>query len=103
MIFTDFLLDDDGDLFIDSVTGDFVVGPSDNQHIDDIITSFAGAFKQYPILGCGLLTYLKSQDGQAAVNEIKQQLQSDGYQLAKVEVSNIGGKLQVTFPLGITR
>ena len=44
---TDFLLDEDGDL--DIVNGDFAVGPSDVQHIEDIVAnSFVGMWKQNP-------------------------------------------------------
>ena len=99
--FQDFLLDANGDLLIQN--GDFVVGPSDNQHIDDIISSFAGAWKQFPILGVGIMQYLKSEEGQAAVAKIKQQLQSDGYTVPQVTINNTNAGLVVNFPQGIQR
>ena len=101
MIFQDFLLGEDEDILIQN--GDLVIGPSDNQHIEDIITSFAGDFKQFPQLGFGIMQYLKSENGKAAINEIKNQLTGDGYQLANVNVTNVDGNLVVSFPQGITR
>jgi ABC-type uncharacterized transport system substrate-binding protein len=99
--FQDFLIDSEtGDLLIRD--GDFVVGPSDNQHINDIISCFAGSFKQFPSVGVGIMTFLKSQNGQDAVNQIKQQLQADGYQVPSVKVTNTNG-LSVSFPQGISR
>jgi len=101
-VFQDFLLDDDGDLLIQN--GDFVVGASDVQHVEDIINSFVGEWKQYPILGAGLLQYLNSENAQQASTNIKQQLQSDGYSLQSVKV-NIDSEdnLRVSFPFGIQR
>ena len=86
--FQDFLLDVNGDLQIQN--GDFVVGPSNNQHVADIIQSFVGSWKQNPILGVGMLQYLKSQNAQVAVNSIKNQLQSDGFSVSAVNVKNGG-------------
>ncbi len=102
MIFEDFLLDENGDLLIQD--GDFVVGPSDGQHVEDIIQSFIGEWKQFPLVGVGLMQYLKSQNGQAAINVIKQQLQSDGYSVSTVNVkNNEAGDMVVTFPVVIKR
>ena len=101
-IFQDFSIDpNSNDLLISN--GDFVVLPSDNQHIADIITSFAGSFKQFPQLGVGLLQYLKSQNGGVAGQQVIQQLQSDGYQVSSANVLNTNGNLTVNFPNGITR
>lgn len=100
--FQDFLLDDDGDLLIQN--GDFVVGPSDPQHVEDIIESFIGEWKQYPLVGVGLMQYLKSENGQAAINVIKQQLQADGYSVPNINVQqNASGEMLVSFPGGIKR
>lgn len=100
-MFTDFLIDNNGDLQIEN--GDLVVGASDNQHIFDIITSFAGFFKQYPTLGVGIMQQIKTDNPKAAVNSVLQQLQSDGYQVSNVNVNINNGVLNVTFPQGITR
>ena len=102
MVFQDFLLDDEGDLLIQN--GDFIVGSSDVQHVEDIINSFVGEWKQYPILGVGLLRYLNSENAQQASTNIKQQLQSDGYSLQSVSVNiDSDNNLNVSFPAGIQR
>lgn len=59
IIRADFQLDEDGDLNI--AHGDFTVGPSDVQHVEDIIQSFAGMWKQNPLLGVGIKQFLNSQ------------------------------------------
>ena len=97
----DFLLDEDGDLLIQN--GDFVVGNSDNQNVEDIISSFAGEWKELPFVGVGLIQYLKSQDGQKATNIIKTQLQADGFDVKSVQVKTQGDSMVVDFPLGIKR
>jgi len=99
--FADFIVDSNGDLEIQN--GDFVVGLSDFQHIQDIIYSFAGEWKQFPLVGVGIQQYLKSQNASDAVNSIKQQLQSDGYSLSTAKVENVQDTLKVSFPNGITR
>ena len=97
----DFLLDDSGDLLIQN--GDFVVGNSDNQNAEDIISSFAGEWKEFPFVGVGLIQYLKSQDGQKAVSIIKTQLQADGFDVKSVQVKQQVDSMVVDFPLGIKR
>jgi len=110
MVFQDFLLDPNtGDLLIQN--GDFVIGASDEQHIFDIITSFAGDFKQFPIVGVGIQQYIKGQGGNAtintneSVNDILSQLQADGYQVSNAVPSvNSEGILNIKFPSpGISR
>ena len=101
MIFQDFLNDENGDLLIQN--GDFVVGASDSQHVEDILTSFVGEWKQYPFLGVGLLQYLKSQNPNTAITAIKTQLQSDGYSVNSVKAVNTNEGLVISFPNGITR
>ena len=94
MIFTDFLLDENGDLLIEN--GDFVTGPSDNQHIQDIINFNTGFLKQYPQVGVGIQNYVKSQSSAAALqNSVKQQLQADGYTVNNVAVVYEGGSLKI--------
>jgi hypothetical protein len=102
MTFQDFQLSDSGDLQI--TNGDFIVAPSDYAHIQDIITSFQGEWKQYPLVGCGIIKYLKSQSGAEAINICKTQLQADGYSVANVSANiDEGGNLKIAFPNGISR
>ena len=80
----DILLTTDYDLAISD--GDFVVGESDNQHIELIINTATGAWKQYPTLGVGIIKYSGST-GQinSLRRDININLKADGY--IKVETS----------------
>lgn len=93
---TDFLLDQDGDLLIRD--GDFAVGESDDQHIEDIITAFPGWWKQFPLLGVGIFQNIKSsQNPQDLERSIKINLQSDGYDVSNARVAiNGNGKMEVS-------
>ena len=60
--------------------GDFAVGDSDSQHVQDTITAYAGWWKQYPADGVGLQSYVNgSGNFQKLAKNIKLQLQKDGY------------------------
>ena len=85
--YQDFLLDADGDLLIQN--GDFIIGLSDEDHMQDLIESFVGWWKEYPAVGVGIKQYQASA-GQEQVIErnIKLQLQGDGYDIAIVRVTS---------------
>lgn len=73
----DFLLDDSGDLLI--TNGDFEVGESSMQEIQDLIMSYPGWWKQFPLAGCAAPNYINSPGtGQGLSNSITQQLKLDG-------------------------
>lgn len=96
----DYLLDDDGDLLIQD--GDFVVGTSDNQHIRDILVSFQGEWKQFPLIGAGIITAISSLNPHNQNNNAKAHLQSGGYQLDLINIfTDESGKLKINFPKGI--
>jgi hypothetical protein len=84
--YEDFLLDADGDLLIQD--GDFVIGLSDEDHMQDLIESFVGWWKEFPAVGVGIKQFQASA-GQEQVIErnIKLQLQGDGYDIAIVRVT----------------
>lgn len=85
--FKDFLLDDDGDLLIES--GDFVIGTSDEDHIQDIIESNLGWWKEFPALGVGIKQYQASAGQEQTIErQIKTQLQGDGYNTSLIRVTS---------------
>lgn len=96
MIAIDFLDDSDGDLKIEN--GDFIAGNSDNQHIADIIASFPGENKQFPLVGVGVMQYLNSTSrDQQLESSIKQQLESDGYQVNSISLMrDASGKIKIS-------
>jgi hypothetical protein len=69
-------------------TGDFDFVPSDNQHIKDILSSYPGWFKEFPAVGAGVPILLKGKFNTQKVEAvIKQQLESDGYQVLRPSVT----------------
>lgn len=61
--------------------GDYSVGVSDYQHVNDIIISAPGSWREYPTCGVGVTEY-QSSSGQKQTIErmINQQLSNDGCQ-----------------------
>jgi len=86
-IFQDYLRDGlDGSLLIKN--GDFVVGPSDEQNIHDILNDPAGFWHQYPEVGVGLQNY---QNGTVNLTQLSaiivQQLQNDGFTVKNPKIT----------------
>lgn len=79
----DILLTDDDLKF---TSGDFEIGESDNQHQQDIIFENTGAYKQFPLVGVGIINYLNSSGAQLQLTKnIKSQLETDGYRVNSVD------------------
>jgi hypothetical protein len=92
------LLQDNNGLVVNSLTNDFVISESDNRHIEDIIVSNKGEWKQYPSLGVGIDLELNGDGNkQKIVRDILLQLQGDGYivEKPKIKFDNLG-KLEIT-------
>ena len=86
---------ENNDFFIDPVKGDFLITNSDTQHVQDIINSFAGWWKEFPTIGVGIKKYLGATGGvQVVKRAIKIQLKSDGYRTDKIIVK--GEKIFIT-------
>ena len=86
---------ENNDFFIDPVKGDFLIIDSDTQHVQDIINSFAGWWKEFPTIGVGIKKYLGATGGvQVVKRAIKIQLKSDGYRTDKIIVK--GEKIFIT-------
>jgi hypothetical protein len=79
----DIILNDSGDLSFEN--GDFKIGDSDQQHVILLINTYAGAWKQNPTCGVGIMQYLCSS-GQGATlrRSIEVQLKADGYNVGDV-------------------
>lgn len=86
------------DLYIDPIEGDFDPSVADEQHIMDNITDFPGWWKEFPSDGVGIFSYENSSGQQQVLSRnIKQQLQSDGYQCTNPIVKQLpDGLLEVT-------
>ena len=91
----DYLCGSDGDLLI--ANGDFVVGISDEMHIQDTIISDLGWWKENPQDGVGIDKYMKSTgQEQVLAREIKIQLENDGYTVNNPIVDFSNEKLIIT-------
>ena len=64
---TDYLYDDTAPI----KDGDFVVGESEQHHIEDIIVSNKGEYRQHPLLGVGGLNFLNSS---LSIDDIRKQI-----------------------------
>jgi hypothetical protein len=88
----DYMLDSDNDLRIEN--GDFVIDDSDLQHQELLLYAEKGAYKQYPLTGVGIMTYLKDENPDDLLREIRLQFAQDGMQVNKLAIVN--GKLEVS-------
>ncbi len=82
----DFLLDPEtGDLLIRN--GDFVVGNGNDQHINDIVQSVPGEWKESPFVGCDLYRFVAANVTESeVVAVVKKQLELDVFTVNKVQV-----------------
>lgn len=77
----DIQLDNNGDL--DVRNGDFIIGESDEQHVESILNAAQGTWKQHPLLGANLPKRTKmpiTVSSRAKLNKnIKLQLEYDAF------------------------
>lgn len=84
--FKDIITDTDFDLSI--VNGDISVLESDSQHIDHIITADKGHFRQFPLVGVGIVNFLNSSTEEQEIRQlIKLQLEADGFAVRQIKIS----------------
>jgi len=85
LIFADIKLTDNDPFF---TGGDFAIAPSDEQHIVDIVQSFAGEWKQFPEVGVGVSAYMNSSGQQQKISrDVRVQLTADGYTVKSPDFS----------------
>ena len=82
----DFLLDIDDDL--QCANGDLVVGESTTQHQNLLLLSSKGAWKENPTVGVGAAGFLKDEDVNGLLAEIKEQFEKDGMKVNNIYYSN---------------
>jgi hypothetical protein len=79
----DCLLDIDNDLQF--ANGDFVTGESTQQHQNLLLISSKGAWKENPTVGVGAAGFLKDDDVNGLLAEIKQQFEKDGMKVKSID------------------
>lgn len=91
----DILKDDNNELLI--INGDFVIGPSDQQHVADIFIAQPGEYKFNPTLGFGASSYLKRNITEAEFRrDLKLALSLDGYNDADINLTEGIPKVNIT-------
>lgn len=91
----DILLDETGDLKCHN--GDFDIGQSDQQHIEHILEAQKGEYKEFPLVGFGIINYLKKSERIQSdfKRDLKIQLEHDGYQNPNIDLSEGFEKLKI--------
>jgi hypothetical protein len=88
LIAFDYITGVNGDLVI--ANGDFQIAESDGQHIESILIAVQGDYKQYPLVGVNLRSYLNSPSSPDVNNmlrkKIQLQLEVDGYRVDEIKV-----------------
>ena len=85
MEFKDVKTDENGNLII--LNGDLKLDESDSQHIEHILISDKGQFRQFPLIGVGIKRALKgSSNPQSLKQQISVQLESDNYNVRKITI-----------------
>lgn len=92
----DILLDNTHELLI--TNGDLVLGESDQQHIDLLLLTEKGEWKQSALTGIGIRRYAKTRFGLKERTELAKtinlQLEYDGYANKKAQI-NENGKITI--------
>lgn len=82
----DIIIDDEGDLVFTS-DGDFTVKSSDEQHVVLLFNTALGSWKQWPLVGIGIQSYLGSSGQSLQIKRLATlQLQADGYRNVDVTI-----------------
>lgn len=93
----DFLLDEDYDLMLDTLTGDFVMGESTGQHQALLLLCNKGDFKENPTSCIGIAGFLKDEDVKGLLAETKAQFEKDGMTVNSIAV-DAAGNLEINAP-----
>ena len=82
----DILMDINNNLVFND--GDFVVNTSDDMHIQHILTALPGQYYQSPLVGVGIRDLQNAPfDRVNIVRTIREQLQSDGFNIRQIQVN----------------
>ncbi|MDB0602645.1 hypothetical protein PL373_16205 [Tenacibaculum maritimum] len=88
----DLLLDENGDLSI--VNGDFIIGNSSEQSVEQLLISKAGEWKEHPQIGCDIQKSMNGLINRFLERNIRVQLEADGFNIEKLKVTESGLELK---------
>jgi hypothetical protein len=84
----DFLLDADGDIKI--VNGDLIIGESDQQHVELLLSTSPNDWKENPVTGAAMIKSLGGNLSGFAKRNVAVQLEADGYAVNSIEENENG-------------
>lgn len=84
----DILLDETGDLAI--VGGDFKIGDSAEQSVQQVLISGPGEYKEFPQVGCDIGKQINGVINRFTERNIRVQLESDGFRIEKLKLTEKG-------------
>jgi phage baseplate assembly protein W len=79
---TDIQLDNNEDLLV--INEDLLIGLSDDQHIEDILITYPGEYKQSPLCGVNIRRALNGSIDGSIRRDVRLNLEGDGYQVDSV-------------------
>lgn len=82
----DILLNDDNNIVI--VDGDMVVGDVTRQVMGNVLLACLGEYKEYPMVGIGLVNYLNGSEAPFLIGRIKTQLEAMDIKTKKITVKD---------------
>lgn len=91
----DIALNENNDIIIKN--GDFLIDYSDEVHVEQILKSAKGSWKQYPLLGVHLIKKTNMPTSEITIvalkKEMKIQLEYDNYRVNKISLSNLNNAI----------
>lgn len=78
----DFLVDENGDEAL--VDGDLLLAASDEEHIQDILISYPGEWKQFPFVGVNITRIIRGSIDGTVRRDIRLNLTADGYRVGNI-------------------
>jgi len=88
MISIDYILDENGDLWEDETTGDWVEGDCDAQHIEDCLITEPGILAHNILAGVGLTKQINGTIDGRVRRDIQLQLLADNYRVERLNIDN---------------
>jgi hypothetical protein len=88
----DFLLDTDLNMVV--ANGDLAVGVANEQHMELLLVTQKGAWKENPLVGVGLDNYLLDNDVSGMLAEVRAQWQNDGVILERLFFDEVNKKIE---------
>lgn len=88
----DILVDENNELKI--INGDFSIGDSASQSVEQILISRRGDWKESPQVGCDIQRSKNGVIGRFLERNIRVQLEADGFSVEKLRVTEKGVELK---------